>query len=57
MNLGSPSARIAENEIILLSYVESRNLGALSVMILIKLNIIIISYGVEKLIPRLTYQG
>ena len=51
MNIGSPSVRIAENEIILLSYEESRNLGTLSVMILIKLSIIIISYGVAKLIP------
>ena len=52
MNLGSPSARIAGNKIILLSYEESRNLGTLSVMILIKLSIIIISYGVAKLIPK-----
>ena len=52
MNLGSPSTRIAENKIILLSYEESRNLGILSVMILIKLSIIIISYGVAKLISK-----
>jgi len=52
MNLRFPSARIAENKIILLFYEESRNLGTLSIMILIKLSIIIISYGVAKLIPK-----
>jgi len=57
MNLQSPSARIAGNKIILLFYEESRNLGVLSVMILIKLSTIIISYSVTKLILRLTYQG
>jgi len=57
MNLQSPSARIAGNKIILLFYEESRNLGVLSVMILIKLSTIIISYSVAKLILRLTYQG